>query len=250
MMVRVAAVGDLHAGLDSVGRIAPGFRAIDEQADLLLLAGDLTKSGLIEEAEVLREELREVPIPVVAVLGNHDHHSDVPDAVAAVLARAGIVVLEASAVRLNIGGEIVGVVGAKGFGGGFLGVSATEFGEPEMKAFVRTTQRIAEEVEHVLATLRADHRILLLHYAPIPETLQGEPPAIYPFLGSFLFAEVADRWGVDVVIHGHAHRGVGWGLTPGGIPVRNVAQPVVGRAYALLEIGSDSGAEPRGERST
>ena len=242
--MRLAAVGDLHAGQDSRGTIAPSFADVGRRADLLLLAGDLTTHGAAEQAEILAEEVRGVHIPIVAVLGNHDHHFDTPEAVRGALERAGIVVLERESIEIEIAGERVGIVGAKGFGGGFVGASATEFGEPEMKSFVRTTIDTADDVERLLAELTSDVRVLLLHYGPVRDTLQGEPPEIFPFLGSYLLAEAADRAGADLIVHGHAHRGVEQGSTPGGIPVRNVAKAVLRKAYGVYVV------EPGRRRAT
>ncbi|MDP9389238.1 MAG: metallophosphoesterase [Actinomycetota bacterium] len=234
-MIRVAAVGDVHFGADSAGRLRPHLAHLGERADMLLLAGDLTKRGLAEEAEVLADELRDLPVPVVAVLGNHDHESDSADAVVERLGDVGVHVLEGTATTLEIDGAVVGVAGAKGFGGGFAGACGSEFGEPEMKAFMRHTAAVAGRLEQALASVAsADVRIALLHYAPVETTLEGERLEIYPFLGSYLLAEAVDRAGADVVLHGHAHAGSERGVTPGGVPVRNVAQPVLGRAYALL----------------
>ena len=132
------------------------------------------------------------------------------------------------------------MAGTKGFGGGFVGANATDFGEPEMKAFVRTTKDMAGRLEEALRALQddgADYRVALMHYSPIKETLVGEPPQIYPFLGSYLLAEAVDRAGCDLVLHGHAHRGSEVGITPGGVHVRNVAQPVIRRAYGLYCFG-------------
>lgn len=232
-MIRLAAVGDVHAGLDSGGVIRPALERLDEEADALLLAGDLTKSGTAQEAAVLAGEFDGLTTPVIAVLGNHDHHSDEADEVRGVLQDAGICVLEAGTEVLEIEATTVGIVGAKGFGGGFEGANATAFGEPEMKAFVHHTTERAEAIDAELAVLDADIKVLLLHYAPVRDTLAGEPPEIFPFLGSYLFAELADRHEVDLIIHGHAHRGVEQGLTHGGVPVRNVAQPVLRRPYAV-----------------
>ena len=168
------------------------------------------------------------------MLGNHDHHAGEADAVRGELEVGGITVLEREATVVRVDGGEIGVVGAKGFGGGFAGACATEFGEEEMKAFVRVTEGMAADVEDLLLTLRTDVRLLLLHYAPIRDTLVGEPPEIFPFLGSYLFAEAADRAGAGLILHGHAHRGTEHGRTAGGIPVRNVAKPVIRRAYALF----------------
>jgi Icc-related predicted phosphoesterase len=239
-VIRVAAVGDLHAGVDSVGRLAPRLAGLADNADMLLLAGDLTHRGRPEEAKVLVEELRDLGVPTVAVLGNHDYHSDEQDTVTAVLEEAGIWVLEGDAVVLQVGDRRVGVAGSKGFGGGFAGASASDFGEPEMRAFVGHTKALAARLEHALRGIEADRRIALLHYSPVAETLAGEPREIHAFLGSYLLAEAVDRAGADLVLHGHAHRGSRDGTTPGGVPVRNVAAPVIGRAYEVFRF--DCGA--------
>ena len=233
-MIRVAAVGDVHVGTDSGGRLRAGLEGLPAQADLLLLAGDLTHRGRPEEAEVLVEELRDVGVPTVAVLGNHDYHSDQQDEVSAVLTQGGIRVLEGDSVVLDVAGWRVGVAGTKGFGGGFAGASASEFGEPEMKAFVRRTKLLAAGLERALGALQADVRVALLHFSPVQQTLDGEPREIHAFLGSYLLAEAIDRAGADLVLHGHAHRGSPRGATPAGIPVRNVAQPVIGRPYDVF----------------
>ena len=232
-MIRVAAVGDVHVGLDSAGRLAPRLAGLADHADLFLLAGDLTHRGRPEEAKVLAEELRGVGVPVVAVLGNHDYHSGEQDAVAGVMEQAGVRVLEGEAVVVEVGGRRVGIAGSKGFGGGFAGAAASDFGEPEMKAFVAHTKVLAGRLERALAGLRADRKIALLHYSPVADTLAGEPREIHAFLGSYLLAEAVDRGGADLVLHGHAHRGSRTGATPGGVPVRNVAAPVIGRGYEV-----------------
>jgi Icc-related predicted phosphoesterase len=238
-VIRVAAVGDVHVGTDSAGRLAPRLAGLADHADVFLLAGDLTHRGRPEEAKVLAEELRRVRVPTIAVLGNHDYHSDEQDKVTEVLEQAGIRVLEGDAVVLEIGGRRVGIAGSKGFGGGFAGASASDFGEPEMKAFVGHTKALAGRLERALGGLRTDRRIVLLHYSPVAETLAGEPREIHAFLGSYLLAEAVDRVGADLVLHGHAHRGSRDGTTPGGVPVRNVAAPVIGRAYEVFRFDAE-----------
>jgi Icc-related predicted phosphoesterase len=238
-VIRVAAVGDVHVGTDSAGRLAPRLAGLADHADVFLLAGDLTHRGRPEEAKVLAEELRGVRVPAIAVLGNHDYHSDEQDGVTEVLEQAGIRVLEGDAVVLEIGGRRVGIAGSKGFGGGFAGASASDFGEPEMKAFVGHTKALAGRLERALGGLRTDRRIVLLHYSPVAETLAGEPREIHAFLGSYLLAEAVDRVGADLVLHGHAHRGSRDGTTPGGVPVRNVAAPVIGRAYEVFRFDAE-----------
>lgn len=235
-VVRVAAVGDLHIGTDSVGCFSAAVDQLGDVADVLLLAGDLTRVGSPDEAAVLARELAPVPVPTVAVLGNHDHHSDRPGAVVDALADVGVTVLECATAELEVAGVSVAVVGAKGFGGGFRSGSASDFGEPEMKAFVRHTKDVAGRLGDELARSTAEVRLVLLHYAPIDGTLRGEPPPIHPFLGSYLLGEAIDRTGADLAVHGHAHAGSPRGVTPGGTPVRNVAWPVLRAPFAVVEV--------------
>ena len=233
-MIRVAAVGDVHFGPDAAGSMRPHLEDIAEHADLFLLAGDLTRHGTPDEAAVLAEELRGLPVPMLAVLGNHDYHSDQEKAITEVLEEAGVRVLEGDGVVVDVHGTPVGVAGVKGFGGGFAGACGSDFGEPIMKAFVRHTKETADRLGTVLDDLAAQgvqRRVALMHYSPTDGTLLGERLEIYPFLGSYLLGEAVDRAGADVVIHGHAHGGTEKGFTPGGIRVRNVARPVINRAY-------------------
>ena len=243
-MIRLAAVADIHFGADSLGTLRPHLTHLPDQADLLLLAGDLTRVGDPAEAAVLVEELRDVGVPIVAVLGNHDYHVDQEAAVVRLLQEAGVRVLEGDGVVFDVDGTRVGIAGVKGFGGGFAGASGSDFGEPEMKAFVGHTKAAAARLEDALRRLAADVRVALLHYAPIPETLRGERLEIYPFLGSYLLAEPIDRVGADLVLHGHAHKGTETGVTSGGIPVRNVAQPVIRRAYGLYHLDGRAHPDP------
>jgi Icc-related predicted phosphoesterase len=236
-MIRLAAVGDLHFGDDSAGTWAPYLAHLGEAADALLLAGDLTRVGRADEAAVLAAELLDVHVPVVAVLGNHDYHSDEAKAVVDLLDAAGVIVLDGSSTVLEVGGTSVGIAGTKGFGGGFAGANASAFGEPEMKAFVEYSSALADGLSTALQGLDTDWRIALLHYAPVKDTVQGERPEIFPFLGSYLLAEAVDAVGADLVVHGHAHHGREKGVTPAGIHVRNVAQPVLRRSYAVYCLG-------------
>lgn len=237
-MTRIAAVADLHVGVDSVGHVAAGLQHVNERADVLLLGGDLTRCGEAAEAELVAHELAGVQIPVVAVLGNHDVHADQARKIVGLLEGAGVTVLDGSATTVDVDGTTVGVAGTKGFGGGFGGAVATAFGEPVMKAFVEETQREAERLHEALLAVRdeADRAIVLLHYSPVPETLRGERLEIFPFLGSQLLAEAIDDAGADLVVHGHAHRGAERGVTPGGIRVRNVAQPVIQHSYRVYDL--------------
>jgi Icc-related predicted phosphoesterase len=235
-MIRIAAVGDLHYGVDSRNLLRPSFEHLAERADVLLLAGDLTRCGDPAEAKVLAEEIRDLALPRVAVLGNHDYHGDQEDRVRGILEDAGVRVLEGESVVLEIDHATLGIAGSKGFGGGFTGACGSDFGEPEMKAFVGHTKKLADRLENALRRLQADLKVALLHYAPVEQTLVGERLEIYPFLGSYLLAEAVDRAGADLVFHGHAHHGVERGMTPGGISVRNVAQPVIRHAYNIYSL--------------
>jgi Icc-related predicted phosphoesterase len=235
-VIRIAAVGDVHFGADSAGMLRPYLARLADRADVLLLAGDLTTCGDAAEATLLAQELADVDVPVLAVLGNHDYELGRPGAVRAAVEEAGVRVLEGDAVTLRVDGGTLGIAGVKGFGGGFAGASGTEFGEPEMKAFVRHTKELAARLERSLTSLMTDVKVALLHYAPVKGTLLGERLEVYPFLGSYLLGEAVDRAGADLVVHGHAHRGKEKAVTPGGIHVRNVAMPVLKRAFGLYEL--------------
>ncbi|MFJ6935051.1 metallophosphoesterase [Streptomyces sp. NPDC101132] len=238
-MIRVAAVGDIHLAPGAEGLLRPAFESLGTQADVLLLAGDLTRHGTEEEARVVAGEVAGLPVPVVAVLGNHDYESDAQDAVSRVLTEAGVRVLEGDWVRLDADGTTVGIAGTKGFGGGFAGRCASDFGEPEMKSFIRYSRDCARSLHRSLRELDEEGcgvRIALTHYAPVPDTLAGEPPEIFPFLGSYLLAEAMDEAGADLAVHGHAHLGTEHGMTEGGVRVRNVAMPVIGGAFAVYHL--------------
>jgi Icc-related predicted phosphoesterase len=235
-VIRVAATADVHFGSDSAGTLRPALEDIADHADVFLIAGDLTRLGDPDEAQVLADELRGLPVPTMTVLGNHDFESDRTDDIRRVLERAGVFVLEGESESIDVDGVRVRVAGVKGFGGGFAGACGSDFGEPEMKAFIRHTQGTADRLRDLLAMHSADVQIALLHYSPVEDTLRGERLEIYPFLGSFLLAEAVDAAGADLVLHGHAHNGTEKGVTPGGIPVRNVSQPVTRRPYTVYAI--------------
>ena len=238
-MIRIAAVGDVHYDQSSRGRLAKYFSEARQFADVLLLAGDLTKIGTVPEINALIDDLKLALIPKIAVLGNHDHHSDQGDEIKDALKAAGVHVLERESIILEINGQKIGFVGQKGFGGGFVGACASDFGEIEMKAFVRVTKNYAESLRDQLQALKTEYKIVLLHYSPCEDTLFGEKKEIYPFLGSYLLAEAIDEGGADIVFHGHAHHGVEKGVTPGGVQVRNVALPVIRHAYNIYRINKD-----------
>lgn len=245
-MIRIAAVGDVHVGEEVDEGLRRDVATLGDCADVLLLAGDLTRHGTVREARCLAEVLRGAPVPVVAVLGNHDHHAGEVDGVVATLEEVGVTVLEGASTTVAIDGHTLGVSGVKGFGGGFAGASGSEFGEAEMKAFVRHTREIADRLHAELRGLDADVRVALLHYSPVEATLHGERLEIYPFLGSYLLAEAVDDAGADLVLHGHAHAGSERGVTPGGVRVRNVARPLIQRSFRLFELDrSRAGRKPR-----
>ncbi|WP_067496917.1 metallophosphoesterase [Actinoplanes sp. TFC3] len=242
-MIRIAAVGDVHVDKDVLGRYRPALEQLPDVADALLIAGDLTRHGTVEEAQCMAQEFGGLDVPVVVVLGNHDHQSDQQAEVTDVLREAGLTVLEGDGVVLELNGHLLGVAGAKGFGGGFAGACASKFGEREMKDFVGTTEAIADRLGDALRSLECDALVALTHYAPVPETLVGEPLEIYPFLGSYLLGQAIDSAPTALALHGHAHHGSERGRTPGGVPVRNVAHPVIKQAYNVYQLLSeDAGA--------
>ena len=223
--VRFAIVGDIHVTKDHAGRLRAFFAQASEAADALLLCGDLTDYGTAEEAQVLADELAVVKKPIVAVLGNHDYESGTPEIVTEVLKHAGVRVLDGEACEI----EGVGIAGVKGFAGGFGRGSLGAWGEPAIKLFVQEALNEAMKLEAALAKLRTPRRIALLHYSPIAGTLAGEPLEIFPFLGSSRLEEPLLRYPVDAIFHGHAHRGALEGKTISGVPVYNVAKPLLQR---------------------
>jgi Icc-related predicted phosphoesterase len=235
--ITVAAIGDLHVTETSEHPYRELFAEISGVADVLLLCGDLTNFGKTREAEILAEDLRAATIPVLGVLGNHDHECGQPEKVAEILAQGGMKLLDEQAVVVHG----VGFAGAKGFIGGFGRGELAPFGEREIKAFVDIAVNEARKLENALRSLRTERSVAVLHYAPIAETLEGEPIGIYPYLGSARLADAIDRFdNVKAVVHGHAHHGKYEGRTMRGIPVYNCAQfvlrPAFGRPYALLEV--------------
>jgi len=245
--VRIAAVADIHVPRDPWD---PGT-GLAEHADALLVAGDVTAVGTVAEAEAAAETLGSIGIPIIAVLGNHDHHAGLPEQVATVLSGAGIEVLEGDATTVDVRGITVGVAGVKGFGGGFEGATAHEFGEDLMKAFVAHARDRASALEAALSSLNTDIRIAVTHYAPCQETLMGEPIGLYPFLGSYLLGQAIDAAGADLALHGHAHLGSERGATRGGTPVRNVAARVIGAPFRVYELAAvRAHADPSGGAAT
>ena len=221
--IRFAAVGDLHVKKESAGQLRELFAQASEAADALLLCGDLTDYGTAEEAKVLADELSVVAIPIVAVLGNHDYESGIPDIVRQTLMHAGVKVLDGEPCEI----EGVGIAGVKGFAGGYGRASLGAWGEPAIKMFVQEALNEAMKLEAALAKLRTRRRLAILHYSPIAGTVEGEPIDIYPFLGSSRHKKPKQRYPVDAVFHGHAHRGTMEGRTINGVPVFNVAKPLL-----------------------
>lgn len=227
-VVRVAAVGDLHCTRTSQGALQPLFTRISETAEVLLLAGDLTDLGLPEEARVLARELSVVRVPIAAVLGNHDFEGGKANEIRQILAEVGVTLLDGDACELHG----IGIAGVKGFCGGFGQRALSPWGEGMIKQFVREAVDEALKLETALARLRTKHLVALMHYSPIRQTVDGEPPEIYPFLGSSRLEEPISRYPVSFVVHAHAHRGRPDGTTQGGVPVYNVSMPLLGRVFA------------------
>jgi Icc-related predicted phosphoesterase len=225
--LRIAAIGDLHVSKQSQGVFQPLFAQISANADVLLLCGDFTDYGLADEARVLARELGVVKIPVVAVLGNHDFEGGHQHEIRQILAEAGVKLLDGEAVEIHG----VGFAGVKGFAGGFGRGALGPWGEAAIKQFVQEAVDEALKLEAALARLRTQTRVAVLHYAPIRGTVEGEPPEIFPYLGSSRLEEPINRYRVSAVFHGHAHRGTPEARTSIGVPVYNVAMPLLARAY-------------------
>jgi Icc-related predicted phosphoesterase len=231
-MVKIAAAGDVHASEATRSRIEESFAAIERDVDLVLLAGDLTAHGELDEARVLADACRDLRVAVCAVPGNHDLHSGHGDEVAAILRDAGLHVLDPGTAIF----DEVGVVGTKGFVGGFTGSQLPDFGEPLLR---RVYAETSDEVEAIRRGLQevahCPIRIVLLHYAPTSDTLHGEPEGIWTFLGSDRLATPIAEYRPDVVLHGHAHAGSFEGAI-GTVPVYNVAVHVTGRDFYVFEL--------------
>jgi Icc-related predicted phosphoesterase len=235
--IRLAAVGDLHVGENAQRPYRELFVRASQEADVVALCGDLTNFGKTREAEILAEDLNACSIPLIGVLGNHDYECGQPQEVTRILHQAGLRLLDGEAAEV----AGVGFAGGKGFIGGFGRNMLTPFGEAAIKAFVQASVEENLKLESSLRMLKTERTVVVLHYSPIAETLAGEPPEIFPFLGSARLGETIDRFdGVKVVVHGHAHSGAYEGKTPGGAPVYNVARPLLNRdlgvEYALFDV--------------
>jgi len=235
--MRIAAVADLHFNPISYDKIRDRMQRACDEADVLIIAGDLTNFGKLSEMSHLLTELGRIRLPIVAVLGNHDFESGHSDELAKMMIDAGIKLLDGSGYEL----DGVGFAGTKGFLGGFGRGVLTAFGEPEVKSFVQVSIDEALKLERAMSQLRTERRVVVLHYAPIAETVKGEPMEIYPYLGNSRLAEVVDRQGANLILHGHAHHGSPDGRTTAGIPVHNVALSIlqatgVATPYRLFEV--------------
>jgi len=237
--VRVAAIGDLHCRIDSHSLVHELLGDVEDQADVLVIAGDLTDTGLPDEAKVLMEQLSQLKLPVIATLGNHDHESGKPGEVAKIFREGGICLLDGT------GWEIdgVGFAGTKGFSGGFGQNMVMPFGEAELKTFILTGINEAIQLEKALINLKnCSRRMAVLHYSPVRETLLGESPEIFAFLGTSRLASAIDTAGVDAIVHGHAHHGSPLGKTLSETPVYNVSRYVQrlyndnSRPYCLIDL--------------
>lgn len=224
---RIAAVGDIHVRETDSGKLKEFFTQVSEKADVLLLCGDLTDTGRVEEAEVLAEELRACSIPVVGVLGNHDYERENHEEIRKILVKANVNLLDGDSVVFGN----VGFAGVKGFGGGFDKGMLGMFGEQMIKNFVQEAVDEQLKLDGALARLDSDYtdikKVVLLHYAPIKATVVGEPEQIFPFLGSSRLAEPLNRRGVLAAFHGHAHIGTLEGETSKGVKVFNVSKPIL-----------------------
>ena len=224
--VRIAAVGDVHYDGKRPGALVDIFSSANQEAEVLVLCGDLTTHGRAEQMAGFVEELKGVEIPIVAVLGNHDYEAGEVDACVQVLRDRGVSVLDGEQAVI----DGVGFVGTKGFCGGFGRGALAPFGEPEIKQFVQVSLDEAIKLENGLRNLNTQVRVVVLHYSPILETVLGEPEQIHPFLGSSRLLQPIETLGADVVFHGHAHHGTFEAVTPSGIPVYNVAYPILKEA--------------------
>ncbi|MGH9350489.1 MAG: metallophosphoesterase family protein [Vicinamibacterales bacterium] len=240
--VRIAALADLHGSKTSQGTFQALFTQVSASADVLVLCGDFTDYGVPEEARLVARELTtSVKIPIVAVLGNHDYESGKEDEITRILRDSGVTVLDGEATEVHG----IGFAGVKGFCGGFGRGALGPWGERAIKVFVQEAVDEALKLEAALARLRTHRRVALLHYAPVRSTVEGEPTEILPYLGSSRLEEPINRYRVSAVFHGHAHRGTPEGTTSTGVPVYNVAMPLLARThpdrppFLVVEIARD-----------
>ncbi len=228
-VLRVAALSDVHCKQTSRGALKQLFRQVAEAADVLLMCGDLTDFGLVEEARVLAAEMETISgkIPILSVFGNHDFQSGMEREISRILTDAGVIMLDGNGCEFNG----IGFTGVKGFGGGFGNRALQPWGEDIIKQFVAESSRESVKLDSALAAMESPRRVVLLHYAPIRETVVGEPPEVYPFLGTSRLEEPIDRYPVIAVFHGHAHFGTLEGRTKNGTPVYNVSVSLLRRNF-------------------
>jgi Icc-related predicted phosphoesterase len=225
--LRIAAISDIHYGKNSAGTMGSLFSQIAETADILLIGGDLTDYGLAEEGRILAADLQSIKIPTVAVLGNHDLESGEEKELTDVLTHAGVRMLDGDTFEYRG----VGFAGIRGFCGGFGRGALGPWGERVIKDFVNEAVQEALKLEAALQKLQTTHKVVLMHYAPVRQTVEGESPEIFAFLGSSRLEEPLTRLGATAVFHGHAHRGAPEGKTATGIPVFNVSLAVLKANY-------------------
>src|SRR5918994_2317530 len=242
--IRFAAAGDIHCRESHREEIVRAFAGLEGNAEVALLAGDLTSTGDPAEAEILAEACGPLKLPVIAVLGNHDWHAGEQDRIASVLREAGVIVLDREAHVVEVGPAEIGVVGAKGFIGGFPGSHLTDYGEPALRmAYAETTAEVKGIARGLKEISTLPIRIVLLHYAPIEETLKGEPPGIWTYLGADRLAGPIREHEPDLVLHGHAHHGSLEGSI-GNVPVYNVSAPLMGRDFWVFELSAERQPAP------
>lgn len=239
--IRIAALADLHFNGEGAGDLRELFADVDRSADVLALCGDLTTHGRPEQMRLFIDELAGVHIPIVCVLGNHDHEGEAADELTALLKHRGVHVLDGDHAVI----DGVGFAGTKGFVGGFGRGALGPFGEKLIKDFVQAALDESIKLETALRSLDTDTKVALLHFAPIIDTVLGEPESIHPFLGSSRLLEPLETHGASVIFHGHAHHGAAAGRTPGGIPVHNVALPLLRRQNRRYLIWSTPAPERR-----
>ncbi|HSI90383.1 MAG TPA: metallophosphoesterase [Adhaeribacter sp.] len=242
-VTRLACVGDIHVQENDQGKWREYFKQISAEADILLLCGDLTDTGHLMEAEILAEELKSCTIPVVAVLGNHDYERGEQKQIKKILEHAAVHVLDGESVVINN----IGFAGVKGFGGGFDRYMLSMFGEEMFKNFVQEAVDESLKLDRALSHLEGNYgdipKVVLLHYAPIKDTIEGEPPEIFPFMGSSRLIDPINRHPVLAAFHGHAHIGVLEGRSSAGVKIFNVAKPILHRAnlpgFYIFEVGNE-----------
>ncbi|MFL5734965.1 MAG: metallophosphoesterase [Chloroflexia bacterium] len=235
-MIKIAAVADIHVEAGGEAGIRARFAGVASKADLLLLPGDLTATGTVEQAMALARGLSSLGLPIAAVLGNHDFDNRAAPEIVTLLEKSGVRVLDGETAQFSIRGLAISVIGLRGFQGGFgeLAINIHSL-EPEVEAWVATTQRQVDSLERCLRESRDDYRVVMLHYSPVHDTVVGQEPEAIPWYGSSRLCEPIDRWGAGLVVHGHSHHGTRRGATPAGIPVYNVAAPLLDAPYEIIE---------------